>query len=476
MRDAREKGKGGPTVVILTASDVEFDAVERLLTGGRKGEARDDSGTRYRLGWVNGTPWRVALAEIGRGDMDAAVVVTHAVSLFRPRLVMLVGTAERLKESVATGDVVVAAKVYAIHSGILTDSGFHARPETWRLPHEVEQTAFAARRAWRRQLDAPAVYFTPVAAGETALGGEGTALHARVRLHYEDAVAYVRGSAGVARAMQMHRECSVTVRGIGDGSGSGEETAARNAAAFAVAVIRELEDGSERTAMPQVVERPVEVPRGWRAGASVRFAKAEFLLEEGQLGEKDGEFWGRALRVGARARHVWLRRADGPGEGREALRRENEFLTNPPCPGFVRPEAYEARGDTTLLALRWLSTGPGKGRPILTLAEARGTTPLLSIAYHRALEGCARLADTLAALHEAGLAHRALSPESVLVPQAGYLRLRDLGAAFRHPTPGEGPPTHRAPEQEYPTYRPVLIGPPTDVYQLASLTYWLLTA
>ncbi|MET8975468.1 hypothetical protein ABZX85_07575 [Streptomyces sp. NPDC004539] len=513
MRDARKKGNGGPTVVVLTASDVEFDAVERLLAGDRDSVTRDGMETRYRLGWVDGTPWRVALAEIGEGNGRAAVVVTQAVQRFRPRLVMFVGVAEGLKETVAAGDVVVATKVYAFHGGKATGGGFHARPETWQLAHEVRQTATAAHRHWRGGPGAAPVHFKPIASGAAELEGKATALHAWLRRHYEDAVALERVGAGVAEAAQLLRERSLTVWGIGDGTpGGGAGTAARNAAEFAVGVVRELEHGRERPAVPQVVPAPVEVPRGWRAGASVRFAKAEFLLETGLLGEGDGEFWARASRLGPRSRPVWLRRADGPGEGREALRRESEFLTRhaqgasgspgapggpgthgapgthgvsgapgtppgtPTLPGLPRHDAYEVRGDTTLLALRWPATGPGRGRPVPTLAEAFGAAPLHGGARYRALEGCARLAETLAALHAAGLAHRALSPESVLVPEAGRMRPRDLGAAFRRPAPGEGPPAHRAPEQEYAGYRPGLIGPPADVYQLASLTYWLLAA
>ncbi|MEX3101067.1 hypothetical protein [Streptomyces sp. ST1020] len=73
-----------------------------------------------------------------------------------------------------------------------------------------------------------------------------------------------------------------------------------------------------------------------------------------------------------------------------------------------------------------------------------------------------------------GRAHRCLAPKTVLQCERS-LWLRDLGSAFLHPEPGEGHAGFRAPEQEYASYRPDLIGPPTDIYQLAALTYWLLT-
>ncbi|GAV46144.1 protein kinase domain-containing protein [Streptomyces acidiscabies] len=473
MRDTREKENDGPTVVVLTASDIEFDAVERLLAGDPESAARDEIGTVYRLGWIDGTPWRVALAEIGTGNGGAAVVATHAVKRFQPRLVMFVGTAGSLKESVAVGDVVVATKVYGVHGAKVTDDGFHARPESWQLAHEVRQSATTVHRRWRRDPAAPPVHFKPVAAGEVVHAGEDTAYSRQLRRHYEDAVAVEMESAGVSQAAHMHRGWpAVTVRGIGDRTREGTELGARNAAAFAVAVIREVECDEGEVAVPEVVVRRAGAPRGWRAGASVRVGHAEFLLEADQLGELGGEFWGRALWLGRRQQHAWLRRVDGPGDGREALRLENEFLTRRPYGALPGRGVHEELGGTAVLALPW----PGRSRgPAPTAAEAYGTEPVFGSAQGWVLLACGHLAETLGVLHEQGVTHRCLAPETVLLWTAGKPRLRDLGAAFRRPRPGEGYAGYRAPEQEYATYRPDLIGPPTDVYQLAALTYRLLT-
>ncbi|PWG07094.1 hypothetical protein DF268_45060 [Streptomyces sp. V2] len=481
MRDTREKGNGGPTVVVLTASDVEFDAVETLLAGDPDSAARDDIGTVYRLGWLDGTPWRVALAEIGTGNGGAAVVATHAVRLFAPRLVMFVGTAAGLTRGVAPGDVVVATKVYGVHGGKATDSGFHARPETWQLSHAVRQTATVAHRRWRREPGAPAVHFKPVAAGEQVLEGERSALRERLRLHYEDAVALDTESAGVAEAASMDRTWpSMTVRGIDDGTDDGRRAAAHNAAAFALAVVREAVVDEEETAVPEVVERPAEAPTGWRAGAVIEVGGAEYLLEDGLVGQGEGgEYWGRARRADPVRRGtedlVWLRRVDVPGQRREALRREFEFLAPRAERRWRLPErhTYELKGDAALLALRWPVLGRTQ-RAAAVVADVRGKAPLSEDAMRGALLECARLAETLDTLHRRGRAHRCLAPKTVLQWGTG-LWLRDLGSAFLHPEPGEGHAGFRAPEQEYASYRPDLIGPPTDIYQLAALTYWLLT-
>ncbi|QNP69132.1 hypothetical protein IAG44_06535 [Streptomyces roseirectus] len=490
MSAAREKEDDGPTAVVLTASDLEFDAVESLLAGDRASRARDGIGTLYRLGWLDGTPWRIALAEIGTGNGGAAVVATHAVERFRPRLVMFVGVAGGLKEGVAVGDVVVATKVYGVHGGKDTGGGFHARPESWQLSHEVRQTAAAAHRRWRRVPGAPPVHFKPVAAGEVVLEGEGaahqgsahqeSAYRERLRRTYEDAVALETESAGMAQAAHMHRGWpALTVRGITDRTDRGRETAARNAAAFALEVVRELRDDEEETDAPEVVEVPAEAPRGWRAGAVVEVGGMEFLLEDGLVGQgEEGEYWGRALLAvpasRRRADHVWVRRVDTPGERREALRREFEFLAGTMgSPRLPHRHAYELRADTALLALWWPASKPSQ-RPAVALADVRRTGPVPGSAMSRTLLGCASLAESLDVLHREGHAHRCLSPQTVL-HDGTWLWLRDLGSAFHAPHPGEGHPAHRAPEQECTSYRPDLIGPPADIYQLASLTYQLLT-
>ena len=81
---------------------------------------------------------------------------------------------------------------------------------------------------------------------------------------------------------------------------------------------------------------------------------------------------------------------------------------------------------------------------------------------------------TLERLHRAGASHRNLSPESISVSSNGRLALRDLGLAAVAFRPGEGPASYQAPEQTFGTRLP-RPGPATDVYQLAAITYHLVT-
>ncbi|MEU9731308.1 hypothetical protein [Streptomyces sp. NPDC048002] len=507
--------------MVLTALDVEFKAVESQLGGCRRGP-KDDIGTAYRMGWVDGTPWQVALAEIGPGNHGAAVVAAKAVQLFGPRMVMFVGVAGALKNSIALGDVVVATKVYAIHGGKEEDGGFRARPEAWPLAHDLSQLAVETRRGdWAGALGTPApeVHLKPVAAGEVVLNSASATLRDQLRDHYEDAVAIEMESAGMARAVQMAGACPVTVRGISDKADGrkhladrrgGQTTAARHAAAFAIGMIRELDGqgpgrdhappdaATVRPAVPRPAHRAPRPPRRdtWSPGEVVDVAGADYLLQDegpAYRSPADGpvqEFRARALRVGpaearGRQRFVWLRRVDvldGHSESARAalsaLRQEHDLLGElAPRPGLPAAGVHRALGPRgALLSLPWPVAGRKAIGAAPTLTEAYGRSdPLPGSVLYRVLPAFADLADTLDVLHGAGFAHRCLEPDAVLLVDGATLRLRDLGLAFRPAVPGEGPAAHRAPEQWHGTFRSHLVGAATDVRQLASLVYWLVS-
>lgn len=82
------------------------------------------------------------------------------------------------------------------------------------------------------------------------------------------------------------------------------------------------------------------------------------------------------------------------------------------------------------------------------------------------------LGEALGALHDRGLAHRALSPGTILMPGPGTVLLRDLGLAAVPPRVGERDDPHHAPEQATGTTPP---GPPADVHRVARILYELIS-
>lgn len=217
-----------PTTVILTALSLEYDAVRAHLTDVET--LVHPSGTRAERGRLPGTPWYVALAQIGTGNAAAAALTERVITWLSPEALFLVGVAGGLKDDISIGDVVVATKVYDILRGKQTPEGFLVRPEAWRASHRLEQVA---RHALRRA-EYP-VHFKPIAVGDVVLANT-------------DAAAIEMEAVGVAQAAHHAGALDMLIiRGISDMASTGKKhaqhpsTAARHAASAAFAVLRELQ-------------------------------------------------------------------------------------------------------------------------------------------------------------------------------------------------------------------------------------------
>ncbi|WP_413114573.1 hypothetical protein ACK1X7_02310 [Streptomyces sp. CY1] len=266
-------GQHSDSLVVLTALDVEYEAVRAHLVDPRP--RLHPSGTLFEVGRLDGTPWRVALAELGDGNQGAAVLTERAIAMFRPRAVAFVGVAGALKGDIELGDVVVATHVYAYHGGKDEDGEFHSRPRVWPVRQELDQLARFARRsgAWTGLLperspgaSRPAVHLKPVAAGEVVLNSANSPLRRQLRRNYQDAAAIEMEGAGVAQAAHLNAALpALIVRGISDRA-DGEKydadaegwqsRAARHAAAFAFSVLRELPPGGGQA--PPGPETPMD--------------------------------------------------------------------------------------------------------------------------------------------------------------------------------------------------------------------------
>ena len=241
-------------IVVLTALDLEYQAVRRLLADPRP--HRHPQGTRFETGRLADGRCQLALALAGKGNHGAAVLAERAITTFDPAALLFVGVAGARQQHIALGDVVVATHVYAYHGGTSEDDGFKSRPRTWVIPHAAEQLARHIHRTgcWTRRLPhgrpTPQVHFGPIAAGEVVLNSTVSG-HARLlHNHYNDTLAVEMEGAGVAQAGHLNGSLPVVViRGVSDRADGTEETtdrdqwqqrAAANAAAFAAALADEL--------------------------------------------------------------------------------------------------------------------------------------------------------------------------------------------------------------------------------------------
>lgn len=129
-----------PSVVVLTALSVEYQAIREHL--GALQEIWHQSGTLFEVGTLLGTSRRVALAQIGEGNLPAAVLAERAIAKFAPEALLFVGIAGALGEDLELGDVIVSTRVHPYHGGKEDDQGFHARPRSFEAPHRLLQLAY----------------------------------------------------------------------------------------------------------------------------------------------------------------------------------------------------------------------------------------------------------------------------------------------------------------------------------------------
>lgn len=246
-------------IVILTALQVEYHAVSAHLVDVKV--RRHPAGTLFDIGTLASRRDRqIALAATGTGNLTAAALTERAIVEFKPAAVMFVGVAGGLRDWLDIGDVVVATKVYAYHGGRSEDEEFLVRPRTWEMSHAIEQVARRLPRSngWQALLPpeggaaTPAVHFEAIATGDVVLNSAVSPLRQQIKRNYNDAVAIEMESAGFALAGHLNGNVPMAairaVSDLADGSKAatdcdgGQRIAARNAAAFAVALAADLED------------------------------------------------------------------------------------------------------------------------------------------------------------------------------------------------------------------------------------------
>jgi adenosylhomocysteine nucleosidase len=264
-------------IVILTALETEHAAVRAHLISVEQHAHR--AGTLFDVGTLPDRPdRRIALAATGIGNINAATLTERAIAEFSPSMMMFVGVAGGLRDWLQLGDVVVATRVYAYHGGRSENEEFLVRPRAWEISHKAEQTARGLARSddWCGPLPAggrgaaPKVHFEPLAAGDVVLNSRTSDLAKQLKRTFNDAVAVEMESAGFAVAGHLNEHVpAVTIRAISDlAGGAKDETdsegwqsiAARNAAAFAVALAATIKDDDTPPASSETSRPPAPQP------------------------------------------------------------------------------------------------------------------------------------------------------------------------------------------------------------------------
>lgn len=301
-----------PTAAVITALPIERQAVLAHLR--EREVVEHEAGTHYSVGCFDGEneTWRVFVAEVGMGNVSAAVETERVIQEFSPSHCLFVGVAGGLKD-VSIGDVVASSKVYGYELGKARED-FAPRPDFGSPTHALVQKAktVAEEESWllriqgRSQSD-PCALVAPIAAGEKVVASKKSDIYRLLKENFSDAVAIEMEGYGFFKAVHAnHAVKAIAVRGISDliegkkeadASGS-QDLAAQHAAAFAFEILAQIEsppktaDGKEsghlngddaREIYYRLVPTAVELyPQGpgenqiWaRAGGSLGFLSLE---------------------------------------------------------------------------------------------------------------------------------------------------------------------------------------------------------
>ncbi|MHB8508554.1 MAG: phosphorylase family protein, partial [Candidatus Dormibacteria bacterium] len=241
-----------PQVVIFTALRLEFNALASKLTSsapvpGRGGKA----------GWLpvgSGRRVCVAVIEIGRGNLDAAVITAGVLEELKPEFAIFSGIGMTIKD-VVPGDVVAGLTVVQ-YAPVKADRKRYSRRKTWDAGTVLREMARQVMHdnAWRRRLPAPYrgqarnAAVEPIASGDALIKYLGSAESKWLAEAASDCIALDMEGAGFMRAAKEKEVPALVVRGISDAghdkdgrdSAGGQEEAAAVAAAFVTELISRL--------------------------------------------------------------------------------------------------------------------------------------------------------------------------------------------------------------------------------------------
>ena len=258
--------------VILTPTPVEQEAVRRYL--GSK-ENNIIAGTLYVSGRFQGLYQNFEIITLQTGSRNSLVALAteKAIQAFNPALILLVGIAGGVKD-VAIGDIVVGTKAYGYEVGKTTPDGFKARPVVVNSSQELIALAqhVAMEKNWQEKLRATSpdskVIFGPIASGEKVITSKNSFTLQILNEHFNDTVALEMEAIGFGETMLFHPQIRfINIRSISDlldqkaesDANGSQELAANNAAAFAFALLNQLNCSFHGASMMDVKSLSKEV-------------------------------------------------------------------------------------------------------------------------------------------------------------------------------------------------------------------------
>jgi nucleoside phosphorylase len=261
------KGLSNDTIsraVILTAIPPEYEAVVGHLDN--LSTRITAQGNIYQIGDFHSKNrnWKVAAAQIGMYNINSAEATERSISIFKPDVILFVGTAGGFQGVQAegyaeanVGDVIAASKVYDYTCAIDRSTGESAWPEVYRPTYRILQIAkyVAQEDAWKMLINRsmtinnPKAVVGPIASGGFLVASNRSEIFQFLQEDYSDAVAVDMEGAGFLEAAYANPGVeALLVRGISDKLNdferldiyTRERIASDHASAFAFQVLSEI--------------------------------------------------------------------------------------------------------------------------------------------------------------------------------------------------------------------------------------------
>lgn len=218
-----------PTIVILAAINVEYQAVRKHLNNISEQKV---NGTIYEGGefiYEGRLVANVIIRETGPKNTTSSQETQKAISNFKPDMIFFVGIAgSRKPQDFTIGDVIIPEKVYYYESGKATKDSFKARPDSGAPSHDFIERARIERNKddWKNLLKgsydkSPNADLGIIASGEQLVEHYDSEIGKIIYNHYNDASAVEMENYGFLKAIEKQSGESKpkiygVVRGISD--------------------------------------------------------------------------------------------------------------------------------------------------------------------------------------------------------------------------------------------------------------------
>lgn len=218
-----------PKIIILTAINVEYQAVREHLTNISEHQI---NGALYEAGEFKFQEQLIAnvvIRETGPKNTTSSQETEKAISGFRPDMIFFVGIAgSRKPQDFSIGDVIIPEKVYYYESGKATKNSFKARPDAVSPSHDFIDRAKIERNKgdWKGLIigDYNKSFKADlgiIASGEQLVEHYDSEIGKIIYEHYNDASAVEMENYGFLRAVDRQSiknkpSISGVIRGISD--------------------------------------------------------------------------------------------------------------------------------------------------------------------------------------------------------------------------------------------------------------------